>query len=209
MMKSLSLNNLVNDDRHQDNENDQILSKLNIDQDQKTTLIERKKQKWANEMSMCAFRSYLVAFNYLLLKLGDVDNAWNPFGRPGAGAPRAAALQVEQPIKKTASYMHKEELSKKQLEMLAGRPSSIHDQAHVPAAMRTSLLFGDVLFDDDVKRTKELERKKWLNELEAQKREKLMEKEFNKEKDKLTDFKKDIEDKRQYVNDVSVLLKMS
>jgi hypothetical protein len=63
----------------------------------------------------------------------------------------------------------------------------------VPAAMRTSLFFGDVMFDDDIKKTKELERKKWLQELENQKKEKLIEKEFLKEKDKIMDLKKEQE----------------
>ena len=63
--------------------------------------------------------------------------------------------------------------------------------------MRTLALFGDVLFEDDVKKTKELARKKWLLELEAQKKEKLMVKEYNREKDKLNDLKKDLEIKQQ------------
>ena len=78
--------------------------------------------------------------------------------------------------------------------------NAIHDQTKVPAAMRTSLLFGDVLFEDDVKRTKELERKKWLMELEAQKKEKFLEKEYIKEKEKLNDLKKDLEIKQQNNN---------
>ncbi len=48
------------------------------------------------------------------------------------------------------------------------------DQSKVPAAMRTSILFGDVRFDEDIKKTRELEKKKWLQELEDQKREKLL-----------------------------------
>ena len=48
------------------------------------------------------------------------------------------------------------------------------DQSKVPAAMRTSILFGDVRFDEDIKKTRELEKKKWLQELEEQKREKLL-----------------------------------
>jgi hypothetical protein len=48
------------------------------------------------------------------------------------------------------------------------------DQSKLPAAMRTSIKFGDVVYDEDIKKTKELERKKWLHELEEQKREKLM-----------------------------------
>ncbi|CAF4233354.1 unnamed protein product, partial [Rotaria magnacalcarata] len=34
----------------------------------------------------------------------------------------------------------------------------LNDQTHVPAAMRTNLLFGDVRFEDDVKTAKEMER---------------------------------------------------
>lgn len=72
------------------------------------------------------------------------------------------------------------------------------DQTKVPAAMRTSLFFGDVMFDDDIKKTKELERKKWLLELEAQKKEKLIEKEFVKEKDKMMDLKKEQEARQDF-----------
>lgn len=63
MQKSLSLNNLNHDidnrpytttnnnTRTISDENTQILSRLNIDQDQKISLIEKKKLKWANELS--------------------------------------------------------------------------------------------------------------------------------------------------------------
>ena len=37
----------------------------------------------------------------------------------------------------------------------------------------------DVKFDEDIKRTKELERKQWLKELEDQKREKLLNSSLN------------------------------
>jgi hypothetical protein len=94
------------------------------------------------------------------------------------------------------------ELIKKQIELLEAQSTT----AKVPAAMRTSLLFGDVLFEDDVKKTKELERKKWLLELEAQKKEKLMEKEYNREKDKLNDLKKDLEIKQQNYYEVRISL---
>jgi hypothetical protein len=98
------------------------------------------------------------------------------------------------------------ELIKKQIELLEAQSTTAHDQTKVPAAMRTSLLFGDVLFEDDVKKTKELERKKWLLELEAQKKEKLMEKEYNREKDKLNDLKKDLEIKQQNYYEVRISL---
>ncbi len=48
------------------------------------------------------------------------------------------------------------------------------DQSKLPAAMRTSILFGDVRFDEDIKKTREMEKKKWLQELEEQKKEKLL-----------------------------------
>jgi hypothetical protein len=50
-------------------------------------------------------------------------------------------------------------------------PQVYHDQTKLPAAMRTSLAFGDVSYEDDIRKTKEAERKKWLAELEEQKRE--------------------------------------
>ena len=54
-------------------------------------------------------------------------------------------------------------------------PNVYHDQSKVPPAMRTSILFGDVVFDDDIKKTKEFERKKWLQELDEQKRARVVE----------------------------------
>ena len=48
-------------------------------------------------------------------------------------------------------------------------PTGSHvDQSRVPAAMRTNLLFGDVRFDEDIKATKELERRQWLDDLQKQ-----------------------------------------
>jgi hypothetical protein len=67
------------------------------------------------------------------------------------------------------------------------------DQSKVPAAMRTSVFFGDVKYEDDIKKTKELERKKWLLELEVQKKENLIHKEFGKERDRLNDLRQDLE----------------
>ena len=58
MQKSYSLNNLNQNNNYNENEkinysneNEEILSKLNIDHNQKLSLIERKKLKWANETS--------------------------------------------------------------------------------------------------------------------------------------------------------------
>jgi hypothetical protein len=44
----------------------------------------------------------------------------------------------------------------------------LNDQTRVPAAMRTNLLFGDVRFEDDVKSAKEIERRRWLEDLQKQ-----------------------------------------
>jgi hypothetical protein len=81
-MKSYSLNNLTQNDQII-NENEQILSKFNIDQDQKLSLIERKKLKWANDTSK------ITSFNLIIINksncLDDAQNAYNPFGKPGAG----------------------------------------------------------------------------------------------------------------------------
>ena len=62
-----------------------------------------------------------------------------------------------------------------------------NDQSKVPAAMRTNIMFGDVKFEDDIKKAKELERKKWLQELEMQKMEKLMESQRKLNEKKLSD----------------------
>ena len=66
-MKSFSLNNLTqNDQINYSNENEQILSKLNIiDQDHKLSLIERKKLKWANDTSN--FHSFINSLLSLIL----------------------------------------------------------------------------------------------------------------------------------------------
>jgi hypothetical protein len=55
MQKSFSLGNLnaePEDRDHKPNENEKILSKFNIDSDRKTNLMDKKKQKWSNELSI-------------------------------------------------------------------------------------------------------------------------------------------------------------
>jgi hypothetical protein len=54
-------------------------------------------------------------------------------------------------------------------------PPVYHDQSRVPVAMKTSIAFGEVLYEDEIKKTRELERKKWLQELEEQRRQKKIE----------------------------------
>ena len=55
----------------------------------------------------------------------------------------------------------------------------LNDQTHVPAAMRTNLLFGDVRFEDDVRTAKEIERRQWLEDLQRQVEEKKHMEEIN------------------------------
>lgn len=55
MMKSYSLNNLTQNNNefiNYANENEQILAKFNVDQNEKLSLIDKKKLKWANETSL-------------------------------------------------------------------------------------------------------------------------------------------------------------
>ncbi len=55
-------------------------------------------------------------------------------------------------------------------------PPVYHDQSRLPAAMRTSIAFGgEVLYEDEIRKTKELEKRKWLAELAEQKRDKQIE----------------------------------
>jgi hypothetical protein len=67
------------------------------------------------------------------------------------------------------------------------RMPSFNDHSKIPAAMRTSVMFGDVMFEDDIRKTKEAERKRWLQELEAQRRDKVFQNELIREKEKLSD----------------------
>ncbi|UJR09115.1 hypothetical protein I4U23_013362 [Adineta vaga] len=111
----------------------------------KTGLIEKKQQQWRQENA-------------------EKAPVWNPFGRPGAGAPNAN--EIEQRISQPASNSV--------IQYRAPDPSSvtsnivINDQTHVPAAMRTNLLLGNVRFEDDVKVAKEMERRQWLDDLQKQ-----------------------------------------
>lgn len=64
----------------------------------------------------------------------------------------------------------------------------VNDQTHVPAAMRTNLLFGDVRFEDDVKTAKEMERRKWLDDLQRQIEENKRNKSRQQETERRQDF---------------------
>lgn len=64
----------------------------------------------------------------------------------------------------------------------------LNDQTHVPAAMRTNLLFGDVRFEDDVKIAKEVERRQWLEDLQKQIEENKRKKSKEQETERRQDF---------------------
>ena len=68
-------------------------------------------------------------------------------------------------------------------------PTYIHsDQTHVPAAMRTNLLFGDVRFDNDVQTAKEIERRQWLDDLQKQVEDNKRQKYTRQETERRQDF---------------------
>jgi hypothetical protein len=116
---------------------------------------------------------------------------WNPFGRPGAGAPNPNENQGRPPVCFTnflliynffsscffqlppsnpnAPYrpQNAQHLSDNSFSSLPSTASHT-DQTRVPAAMRTNLLFGDVRFDEEIKAAKEIERRQWLDDLQKQ-----------------------------------------
>ncbi|CAF2937099.1 unnamed protein product [Rotaria sp. Silwood2] len=130
----------------------------------KTRLMEKKQQQWKQENA-------------------EKAPIWNPFGRPGAGAPMNNEIQqkTSQPPSNIVMPYRPPDSS--------SIPSNItlNDQTHVPAAMRTNLLFGDVRFEDDVKTAKEMERRQWLEDLQKQieenKRKKFKEQETERRQD--------------------------
>lgn len=123
---------------------------------------------------------------------------WNPFGRPGAGAPnpndntarptvsflsfplRFLIISFVQPMPTETGTAYRPPLpppppppqtvaQKLDQSSFSSTPTYIHsDQIRVPAAMRTNLLFGDVRFEEDVKTAKEIERRQWLGDLQRQ-----------------------------------------
>ncbi|CAF3506044.1 unnamed protein product [Rotaria sp. Silwood1] len=130
----------------------------------KTRLIEKKQQQWKQENA-------------------EKTPIWNPFGRPGAGAPMNNEIQ-QQTLQPSSNIVMPYRPSDS-----SSIPSNIilNDQTHVPAAMRTNLLFGDVRFEDDVKTAKEMERRQWLEDLQKQieenKRKKFKEQETERRQD--------------------------
>ena len=132
----------------------------------------------------------------------DKAPVWNPFGRPGAGAPNTN----ENPPSKMPVCLSLRSFRSNSFSCLLQQSSSnivmpyrppdpsfaspsivLNDQTRVPAAMRTNLLFGDVRFEDEVKSAKELERRQWLEDLQKQieenKRKKFTEQETERRQD--------------------------
>ncbi|CAF2211967.1 unnamed protein product [Rotaria magnacalcarata] len=134
----------------------------------KTRLMEKKQQQWKQENA-------------------EKAPVWNPFGRPGAGAPMSNELQQKpsQPLSNIAMPYRPPDTSSIQTNIV------LNDQTHVPAAMRTNLLFGDVRFEDDVKTAKEMERRQWLDDLQRQIEENKRKKSRDQETERRHDFLQD------------------
>lgn len=124
--------------------------------------MEKKQQQWKQEngTKLCLSRVNLHFFC-----LAEKAPVWNPFGRPGAGAPNTNELQ-----------------SKDSTGIV------LNDQTRVPAAMRTNLLFGDVRFEDDVRTAKERERRQWLDDLQKQIEENKRQRSTQQETERRQDF---------------------
>ncbi|KAJ8301970.1 LOW QUALITY PROTEIN: hypothetical protein KUTeg_020957 [Tegillarca granosa] len=144
------------------------------------TLAEKKKEQWARERAES--------------KINEV--AYTPWGKPGAGAPirtdsgKVAAdykSRQDQLIRKSYERdENKEERPYKATtneEVRSKRDPSpptqnqqnnqwLSPQQDLPAAMRSSFLFGQVGDDDLFKKKKEEERRLWLEELDKQRQEK-------------------------------------
>jgi hypothetical protein len=196
LQKAASLSNLP--DQELSEIADDILIKLNIEHaDNKLSLYDKKKLKWASDAGLC-FASRVktlckVAYlTVLFLVKDEKSSGWNPFGRPGGGAPnyRTTAQLSEDNLNLLKNLSKNQAATTNDNNTMQQR---LMDQSKVPAAMRTSVFFGDVKYEDDIKKTKELERKKWLLELELQKKEKFIEKEFGKERDRLNELKQELE----------------
>ncbi|XP_069100936.1 coiled-coil domain-containing protein 66-like isoform X3 [Argopecten irradians] len=132
------------------------------------TLAERKKLQWEKDRI-------------------ELAKQYDPWGRPGAGAPIrtksgnvAADYKTRQEETLRASY---EEIEKKkneqkealirEMEKVDSQPKVNTSSQNVPHAMRSSFMFGQAAPDSDqFENTKEIERRKWLEELDKQKEEK-------------------------------------
>ncbi|CAF1424183.1 unnamed protein product [Rotaria magnacalcarata] len=139
----------------------------------KTQLMEKKQQQWKQENS-------------------EKNPNWNPFGRPGAGAPNLnETYQRTSQVTSNNVMSYRPPMQQQYSDTSSPTLSTtnIHsDQTHIPAAMRRNLLFGDVRFEDDVKTAKEIERRQWLEDLQRQVEEKKQRKFSVHETDRRQDF---------------------
>ncbi|XP_033746697.1 trichohyalin-like isoform X2 [Pecten maximus] len=132
------------------------------------TLAERKKLQWEKDRI-------------------ELAKQYDPWGRPGAGAPIrtrsgnvAADYKTRQEETLRASFEEIEKKKQEQKEALIqemekgeSQPKVNASQQNVPHAMRSSFMFGQAAPDSDqFVNTKEIERRKWLEELDKQNEEK-------------------------------------
>ena len=154
--------------------------------------MEKKQQQWNQENgTFRPMKPSPIARTVLLSSAGKTP-LWNPFGRPGAGAPNGTENQARPPVSNTAvAYRPPVPPAprKSDASTISSSPSLGHvDQNHIPAAMRTNLLFGDVRYEVDVKTAKELERRQWLDDLHKQIEENKRKKFTQDETDRRYDF---------------------
>ncbi|UJR37105.1 hypothetical protein I4U23_029809 [Adineta vaga] len=136
----------------------------------KTRLIEKKQLQWKQENS-------------------DKQAYWDPFGRPGAGAPKQHENQprISQPITNVPP-LHRSPPQAYENSSSVIPPT---DRVRVPAAMRTNIAFGNGRHQEDVETTKELERRQWLDELHKQIEENKRKKYSQHESERRQDFLRD------------------
>ncbi|XP_021376540.1 trichohyalin-like isoform X2 [Mizuhopecten yessoensis] len=132
------------------------------------TLAEKKKLQWERDRL-------------------ELEKQYDPWGRPGAGAPIrtksgnvVADYKTRQEETLRASMEEMEVKKQEQKEALIREmekneptPKAKASQNNVPHAMRSSFMFGQVAPDSNqFENTKEFERQQWLQELDKQKEEK-------------------------------------
>ena len=154
--------------------------------------MEKKQQQWNQENGTLRPMKLSSTPRTVLLFSAGKTPLWNPFGRPGAGAPNGTENQARPPASSTAvAYRPPMPPAprKSDASTISSSPSLGHiDQNHIPAAMRTNLLFGDVRYEDDVKTAKEIERRQWLDDLQKQIEENKRKKFTQDETDRRYDF---------------------
>ncbi|CAF0956448.1 unnamed protein product [Adineta ricciae] len=136
----------------------------------KTRLMEKKQQQWNQENS-------------------DKMPYWDPFGRPGAGAPKRHDTQsrIYNPIANVPP-LHRSPPRVQENSVSAIPPT---DRGRVPAAMRTNIAFGNDRHQEDVETLKEMERRQWLDDLHKQIEENKRKKYVQQESERRQDFLRD------------------